>query len=187
MDPIRHLLDEHHAIMTEVADLRAAARDLAAHGDAALAGALPGLRRIGRLMETQLGLHAQKEEDVLFPALEAIFGHDATPTAVMRREHQAIHAQGELLCQTLYELNVVEHPAIIASGAQLRTLAADGGSAASLLATSAEIIHLLDQHFDKEEQVLFPMAQNLLSEAQLAAVGAAIEQMVLANPAAERE
>jgi len=178
MDPIRHLLDEHHAIMIEVADLRAAARDLAARGEPALPAALRVLRRIGHLMETQLARHARKEDEVLFPALEAIFGTDGTPTAVMRVEHSEIHAQGELLRRTLAELNAVEHPAIEAGGAQLRSLVAAGGSAEGLASTAAEIIRLLDTHFGKEEQVLFPMAAHLLGEAQLAAVGTAIEQLL---------
>lgn len=177
MDPIGHLLDEHRAIMTEVADLRAAARDLAALGEPALPAALPVLRRIGQLMETQLARHARKEDEVLFPAIEAVLGAAGSPTAVMRWEHNEIHAQGELLRRTLAELNSVEHPAIEAGGAQLRSLAAAGGSAKDLASTAEEIIRLLDTHFGKEEQVLFPMAARLLDEAQLAAVGAAIEQL----------
>jgi hemerythrin-like domain-containing protein len=179
MDPIQHLLDEHRAIMAEIALLRAAVRDLAARGEPALGEALPVLRRIGHLMEMQLARHARKEDEVLFPALEAIFGTDGTPTAVMRVEHSDIHAQGEVLRQTLHELNEVEHPAIEAGGAQLRSLAAGGGSAEGLATTAEEIIRLLDLHFDKEEQVLFPMAANLLSAAQLTAVGAAMEQLSL--------
>lgn len=177
MDPIQHLLDEHRAIMAEINPLRAAARDLAAGGEAALAAALPVLRRVGQVMETQLARHARKEDAVLFPALEAIFGTDGTPTAVMRLEHRDIHAQGELLRRTLHELNRVEHPAIVAGGEQLRSLAAEGSSAAGLAAAAKEILRLLDLHFDKEEQVLFPMAAHLLDEAQLAAVGAAMEQL----------
>jgi hemerythrin-like domain-containing protein len=177
MDPIQHLLDEHRAIMAEIALLRAVARNLALGGEPALDDALPVLRRIGHLMETQLARHARKEDEVLFPALEAIFGTDGTPTAVMRSEHREIHAQGELLRRTLHELNVVEHPAIEAGGAQLRSLAAGGANAEDLVTTAEEIIRLLDLHFDKEEQVLFPMAANLLDERQLTAVGEAMEQL----------
>jgi regulator of cell morphogenesis and NO signaling len=170
MQPIQHLLDEHRSIMNEMADLRAATRDLAARGEAAVPDALPVLARIGHLMATRLALHARKEDDALFPALEAIFGEEGTPTAVMRLEHQDIHAQGVILRQTLHELNEVEHPAIEAGAEQLRALAAQGGSAASFLETASEIIRLLDLHFEKEEQVLFPMAESLLDEAALAAV-----------------
>lgn len=162
MNPIEHLLQEHRDIMAQVANLRQAVADLSARGEAALPEALPVFRRVGRMMETQLALHAKKEDDALFPALEAIFGEDGSPTNAMRDEHKSIHAEGVLLRQTLHELNDVEHPKIKAGGATLRSLATDGGSADSLLATAQEIIHLLDMHFEKEEQILFPMAQNML-------------------------
>jgi iron-sulfur cluster repair protein YtfE (RIC family) len=179
MDAIQYLLNDHRLIMAQVADLRRAAQDLAARGEAAVPQARPVLERIGRMMETELALHARKEDDCFFPALEAIFGAEGTPTAVMRQEHKDIHAQGQLLRQTLHELNEVEHPAIEAGGAQLRALAAQGASAASLLDVSEEIIRLLDMHFGKEEQVLFPMAESLLDEAQRAQCGAAMERLEL--------
>jgi hemerythrin-like domain-containing protein len=135
------------------------------------------LRRIGHMMETQLALHARKEDDAFFPAIEAVIGAESGPTAVMRVEHQDIHAQGELLRRTLHELNEVEHPAIEAGGAQLRTLVNESSNASTLRATAEEIIQLLDAHFDKEEQILFPMARNLLDEQTLSKVGAKLKAL----------
>ena len=178
MNPVQHLLDDHKLIMAQVADLRNAVADLAARGDAALPDALPVLARIGRMMETQLALHAKKEDDALFPALEAIVGAQDGPTSVMRTEHKEIHGQGELLRKTLHELNEVEHPKIEAGGAKLRELAARGGAADSLRANCEEIINLLDMHFGKEEQILFPMAENILDDAAMADVGQKIEAML---------
>ena len=177
MNAIKQLLQEHVEIMAQVADLRAAARDLATRGDAALSDALPVLRRIGQMMETQLALHAKKEDEALFPAIEAALGVDDSPTTAMRLEHQDIHAQGERLRQTLRELSEVQHPMLELSGARLCSLAANRGSAASLCATAEEIIYLLDAHFSKEEQMLFPMAENLLDEETLNQIGARMEAM----------
>ncbi|HZY43788.1 MAG TPA: hemerythrin domain-containing protein [Anaerolineae bacterium] len=177
MNPIKQLLQEHVEIMAQIADLRMAARDLTIRGDAALPESLPVLRRIGHMMETQLALHARKEDEALFPAIEAALGADGSPTIPMRQEHKDIHAQGELMRQTLRELNEVQHPAIESGGARLRSLAADGDSAASLRATAEEIIDLLDAHFGKEEQMLFPMTESLLDEGTLNAVGAKMEAM----------
>lgn len=177
MNPIEHLLYEHIEIMDQMTDLRAAAHDLAARGEAALPETLPMLRHIGHMMETQLAMHAKKEDEALFPAIEAALGGDS-PTIPMRQEHKDIHAQGELMRQTLRELNEVQHPAIEANGARLRSLAANGGSAESLRATAEEIMALLDAHFSKEEQMLFPMAENLLSEEALEEVGEKIEEMI---------
>ena len=177
MSPIEHLLGEHRDIMAQIADLRTAVRDLEVRGDAALPDALPVMSRIGRMMETQLALHARKEDEALFPAIEAIIGVEGGPTSVMRREHKDIHAHGELLRDTLHQLNEVEHPAIEAGGDRLRSLAAGGGSAESLRATAAEIVELLDMHFGKEEQILFPMTEQMLDDETLGEIGRRMEAM----------
>ena len=176
-DPIQHLLQEHTHIMAQIAELRAAVRDLNLQGDAAVPDALPVFRRIGHMMETQLAAHARKEDEALFPAIESILGADGSPTGVMRMEHTHIHAQGELLRNTLHELNSIDHPKIEAGGEQLRALSAGGAGAAVLRATAEEIIALLDAHFDKEEHILFPMAENLLDTQTLADVAAKMEAM----------
>lgn len=179
MSPVEHLLDEHRVIMAQIADLRRAAADLAVRGNAALPDVLPVLSRIGKMMETQLALHAKKEDEALFPALEAILGVEGSPTGMMREEHKDIHGQGELLRRTLYELNEVEHPKIEAGGAKLREMAATGGSAETLQANAEEIIRLLDMHFGKEEQILFPMVENVLDREVMDEVLGKMETMTL--------
>lgn len=170
-DPIDQLLAEHREIMAEVAELRRAVAELRARGEAALPGALPALRSVGRMMATRLLQHARKEDEALFPALERVFGSDQGPTAVMREEHRAIHGRAGLFRETLRVLNEVEHPAIVAGGAALRTLSERGADAAALAETGEEIVHLLDLHFGKEEDILFPMARTMLSEGEMTEVG----------------
>lgn len=179
-DPIKHLLAEHVEIMAEVAELRTAVSNLEADGEAALADALPVFQRIGRMMKTRLDLHRRKEDDIFFPVMEEMIGVTG-PTAVMREEHQAIHENGVLLRETLHELNEVQHPAIEAGGEKLRELTANGGSAAALQATGAEIIHLLDVHFQKEEEILFPMAYQMLESETLEQVATQFEQLAAAE------
>ena len=174
-DPIDRLLQEHRDIMADVAVLRRAVEDLDVRGDAALPAALPALRSVGRMMATRLLRHARKEDEALFPALERVFGATDGPTAVMRQEHRAIHDHARLFRETLRELNEIEHPAIVAGGATLRTLVEQGGNAAVLARTGAEIVSLLDLHFGKEEDILFPMARAMLSEEDMATVGRGME------------
>ena len=170
MYPIEHLLQEHRDIRAQIADLRAATCDLAMRGAAALPDALPVLRRIGQMMQTQLALHAKKEDEALFPAIEAVLGTDGSPTVVMRQEHDDIHARGAMMRQVLHQLSMMEHPAIETEAEKLHLLSVNGGSAATLRATAEEIIELLDAHFGKEEQMLFPMAENVLGAETLAEV-----------------
>jgi regulator of cell morphogenesis and NO signaling len=176
-DPIQELLDEHVVIMAQIEDLRTAVQALANRGESALADTLPIFDRIGRMMATQLDLHRRKEDDVLFPALEAIFGQEGTPTSVMRQEHQDIHKQGVLLRETLHELNEVQHPAIEAGAVRLRALVENGmvdgkATAEALRVSGEEIIDLLDMHFAKEEDVLFPMAYRLLDSEAMVEISA---------------
>lgn len=178
MNPVQQLLDDHRAIMAQVAELRRAVADLDARGEAAVADALPILGRIGHMMETQLALHARKEDDALFPALEAVFGGGDGPMRVMREEHRLIHDEGQRLRRTLHELHEVEHPKIEAGGMRLRSLATTGGTALTLRTNAEEIIRLLDMHFAKEEDVLFPMALNLLDERTMTDVARRMEAMV---------
>jgi iron-sulfur cluster repair protein YtfE (RIC family) len=174
--PIKTLLREHAEIMAEVGHLRLAMQQLADQGDAALAVTLPSFAGFAQMMATKLELHRQKEDQVFFPAIEAMIGQFG-PTSVMRIEHQQIHAQGVLLRETLYELNEIQHPAIEAGAAKLRGLVADGGNAVALRRSGEEIIDLLNAHFGKEEHILFPMAQNLLDGATLSEIAARFEEM----------
>jgi regulator of cell morphogenesis and NO signaling len=178
-DPIDQLLAEHREIMAEVETLRRAVADLHVRGEAALPAAVPSLASVGRMMATRLLRHARKEDEALFPAIEQAIGAGFGPTRVMREEHRSIHERSRLFRETLRELNEVEHPAIEAGGERLRALTGGGGGdAATLAATGATIVELLDLHFGKEEDILFPMAREVLPRDVLRAVAdrmAAIE------------
>lgn len=184
-DPVEHLLQEHALILAQVDELQKAVDSVAGQGEDSLSNALPVFQRFGRMMATQLELHSRKEDDALFPELEAILGMGPGPTSAMREEHKQIHAQGVLLRETLHELNEVEHPAIEAGGAELRRLAGTGADAQALQRVGAEIADLLHMHFEKEEQVLFPMVRQLLEEDTLAKVATRFEEMTAESEAGE--
>ena len=176
-DPIDRLLEEHRDIMARVAGLRRAVGEIARHGEAALPGVRAALEDVGVMMATDLLAHARREDEALFPALEEVFGTRGTPTEVMREEHRAIHGQAERFRNTLRELNEVEHPAIVAAGDRLRTLTAQRAGAAELRVIGDTILELLDLHFGKEEDILFPMARQVLSAEAMRAVAAKMEEL----------
>lgn len=153
--PLEQLRHEHRDIMTQMADLRVVVRDLTTRGEAALPDALPVLRRIAVLTETQLARHAQQEDEALFPALERLLGADSSPTSAMRAEHADIHTQA----------------------ASLRSLLATGSPAAALRACAEDLIAQLDSHFAREEEMLFPMIEELLDDTTLAEVGRKMEAL----------
>ncbi len=176
MNPIDHLLEEHTEFRRRMAGLSRALAGLESGGETGWGTALPVFREFGEMMAGALARHAAKEDDQLFPALEEAFGAQFPPADVMRGEHRQIHAQGALFRATLTELAERDHPAIVAGGETLRRLAAGaGGDREAIRATAVEILELMESHFAKEEQILFPMARQMLDEAGLAAVGARME------------
>ena len=96
--------------------------------------------------------HHGKEEELLFPALEqAGVARDKGPIGVMLREH-------ELGRECVKKMK-----------AAFSRIQAGIPQAATDFARSArDYISLLNQHIEKENNVLFPMAERQLSEATLA-------------------
>ena len=177
-NPIDELLREHVEIMREVDGLRRALAALDGRGAAAVAGALPAFHAVARMMSSTLLRHASKEDEVLFPAMERVWGRrEGTPTAVMRMEHSMIHNRVDLFRDTLAQLEA-EHPEIVGRGGALEAALAGSPDVETLQRLGEEIVHLLDIHFGKEEDILFPMAREILSSQDLDEVARRMDQVV---------
>jgi len=113
--------------------LFAGAETPAANGD--LEAARSGLERFVAEMER----HFEREEQVLFPAFEQRTGQTQGPTLVMRGEHQQMRRLLRELEQSLDQ--------------------ADGER---FLGLSETLLILMQQHNAKEEQVLYPMSDQVL-------------------------
>ena len=84
-----------------------------------------------------LRTHAKLEEDLLFPALEPLLGAEGLLT-VMRDEHTEIE-------QALQQIADISDPD-------------------DAVAAIAQALDLVRDHFQKEEEVLFPEAEQMLDE-----------------------
>lgn len=105
--------------------------------------------------------HHGKEEDLLFPAMESAgFPRQGGPTGVMLKEHD----EGRGYVRELTE-----------AVAQYK----EGNLAASarILLSARSYIALLDQHIEKENEVLFPMADTHLSEEKQRELSAGFERI----------
>lgn len=100
---------------------------------------LASLKRRGSLLAAALESHAHLENDLLFEPLRARAGDEGIFVAMLE-EHEAIEA-------ALHEL------AATRDLERARDLA-------------LEVVHLARQHFAKEENVAFPMADRLLEKAE---------------------
>ena len=114
--------------------------------------AIPTLETVAALtnraapLSFSLEAHARLEDELLFTALEPHLGTQSGPLVVMRMEHdQIVNLLGRIESATELE--------------QARALA-------------AQMLQVTHGHFQKEEQVLFRMARQLLGEEQLSALGA---------------
>lgn len=108
---------------------------------------LLALRESVQAFVNELDPHSKREEGVLFPMMAQYIGRTSGPIAVMEYEHdQAKQRLASFLAET------AELPATV-----------DRDSAAALANVVIDAYHILAEHFMKEENVLFPMAERLLS------------------------
>lgn len=103
------------------------------------------IRAAAGALAAALKSHAQIEDRLLFAAMDPFFPPGMGPLAVMRGEHEEIEGSVERLL----------------GGVELE-------EGRELLGRIAGLAH---EHFAKEEQVLFPMAEARLGEARLAEIG----------------
>lgn len=92
--------------------------------------------------------HIRKEEDLLFPALEAFLPRDIGPLAVLRGEHEEL----TVLFRRLLE-----------SGAALSKGAGDTEVCRIFETTGRALIQGFRDHVYKEDRILFPMVTRFLS------------------------
>jgi len=106
------------------------------------------------------GLHHQKEERVLFPSLtEAGLPQEGGPVGVMLIEHD----EGRRFVATMHE----SLAGAVAGEAAART---------QLSAAARGYVVLLRAHIQKEDTVLFPMAENVLDESAHSRVRTGFEE-----------
>ncbi|MBI1732962.1 MAG: hemerythrin domain-containing protein [Gammaproteobacteria bacterium] len=94
-----------------------------------------------RQFSEELLRHVAAEEEILFPAFEQAAGHAQGPTRVMCMEHDQMRELLQELSQAL--------------------AARDAGAAAGIAET---LLILMQQHNVKEEQILYPMLDEMVEE-----------------------
>ena len=123
--------------------------EFAAAEQAAYAADLTACRLRFQQFQTAMERHFHKEEKALFPAFERATGNTMGPTRVMRLEHQQIHDALAEMSNALANSDLEEY-----------------------LGQAETLLILTQQHNIKEEQILYPMCDEIL--------GAAAETMIQA-------
>lgn len=158
--PLEMLMACHERIRSQCETLRRLHDHLIRHG--ADAPAREAAEAVMRYFRTAARLHHEDEETDLFPALlESMAGSEASCIRDMHRRTEHEHRGVEGLWASLDE--------------RLEGIAA-GRSASLDLAGVDAFVDAYEHHMAFEEREVFPMAERLLSDQQLDALGAAMRQ-----------
>lgn len=145
--PITILMNEHRLIEQVLGSLETCAIEL----QGGLALERPVARDYAAFLRGFADAwHHGKEEDILFRRLvERGFSEESGPVAVMLHEHR----QGRALVGSIAAVGAGEG-------------AVAPGEATTFLASALGFVPLLRQHIQKEDNILYPMSQRVLSPAE---------------------
>ncbi len=164
---VEHLLRDHREGEKIIAGLRALL-DERVDGPCWSPARSEAFARTMQFFHAVVLAHIQKEERILFPALEAFLPREIGPLAVLRGEHEDFLTQfarmqeaGKLLSEGSTEPRVCQQ----------------------FESASRAIIQLFHDHIYKEDRVLFPMVARLLGPERDAYLHSQMEAMERGKPA----
>jgi hemerythrin-like domain-containing protein len=153
MTPTQIMESEHRLIETVVRALGTMAVEIE-NGQTAEIARVDAAVEFLRIHADQL--HHTKEEDLLFPLLvQRGLSPQGCPIGVLRYDH----AQGRALVQSLAEQ-------------ARRQVVGEAGANAKMLATLRAILDLYENHIRKEDTILFPVTNRILTPSDQAALRA---------------
>lgn len=156
MDPLPQLREEHRFYRAIIRAVRAPVREAGKSGriqDDVIEQGLIFLESADRW-------HTMKEERGLFPALREKRPDLAAPLAVAIQEHRTIRERAAAAARALPAARVGEQEAVRELADRLTAL-----------------MDLAEDHFGREENVFFAMAEEALSPDDLAAIGRVFEDL----------
>jgi len=157
MKPIEDLKKEHEAVKIALRVLNNIVNEAEKTGQVTNPDHLKQLIEFFRTFVDKC--HHSKEEELLFPALEEVgVSKEGGPIGVMLNEHQ----QGR---DYVAKMNT----------ALVRYLEGDQKAVRDLIQNVRAYIALLNQHIDKENNVLFPIADKYLSDEKQVELGEGFE------------
>lgn len=121
------------------------------------AGDWHGVREVAQWLYEDLKPHNEAEEAHLFPLMDPHFGGGHGPTQCMREEHRL-----------LWDLTLLVIGDLPEGGP---------GNPEGCARTALQLVATLRSHIEKENKVLYPMAERLLSEAELSELAKVFAQV----------
>jgi len=145
--PLQQLKDEHIALRAEMDRFYETAEELEVSSGPSASQLFAILHdRVSRFAEA-LFAHSKREEDGLFPMMARRLGEDDRTIETMEFEHEKAE----------------RHLREFLAEAEQAGPAIDENDAQSIAVYAVQAHATLTQHFAKEEKVLFPLAEKILS------------------------
>ena len=113
------------------------------------------LKELASFFETEFWVHFTKEEEALFPEIEKFIPRDSGPVGVMLMEHEDLRNTNKG-----FQMAIKEY--LGDSG--------NAGARGIIQERGAYFIGVLRDHINKEDNILFMMADMHLDQAQIASV-----------------
>ena len=110
------------------------------------------LKELASFFETDFWVHFTKEEEALFPEIERFIPRDGGPTGMMLVEHEDLRNTNKEFQRAIHEYLGDS------AGPQVAGMIQQHGT---------HFIGVLRQHIDKEDNILFMMADMHLDQAQI--------------------
>jgi len=159
MDPISELKSEHEAVLVTLNVLQSIATTIGDTGRIDQPEDIEQLLEFFRVFVDTC--HHGKEEEYLFPLLEQLgVSRNGGPIGVMLREHEQGRGQVRAMRSALQSYR-----------------GGDPSAAGEFASHAAAYIELLRRHIDKENNVLFPIAESRLSTVRRMSLEEAFEKL----------
>ncbi|MCH1624488.1 hemerythrin domain-containing protein [Ferdinandcohnia quinoae] len=145
--PLQQLKDEHVALRAEMDLFYEMAEEIEYESGSAVIGLFGKLYEHISIFNNKLKAHSRREDDGLFPMMARHLGDNDRTINTMEFEHEKAE-------QHLYDFLTEAGKA----GSSINE-----NEALAITVYAVQAYTTLTQHFAKEEKVLFPLAENILS------------------------
>lgn len=148
---LARLKEEHIPLRAQMDEFYLLAKDIG--GDEATSNWADALRHLNEKAQkfiSELDPHSIREEDVLFVMMAKYIGREAGPIAVMEYEHDQAKKNLKQFTEKMAAIGET----------------VDKAEAKDIASHLMNAYMILTEHFMKEENVLFPMAQQMLTDAE---------------------
>ncbi|MDQ0253576.1 hemerythrin-like domain-containing protein [Evansella vedderi] len=150
--PLQQLFDEHPPLLAKMAEFKNMVQAFEANDSYTNWNeAVEQLHEKLEIFVAELEPHADREEDILFEMMVKYIGRESGPIAVMEHEHNT----AKLHLKYFFEK-------VASTKSTNETLTRE--KALEVFQHLKIVYATLTDHFMKEEQVLFPMAEKMLSD-----------------------